>query len=73
MGNVNKNNSRHIISGTKGLQIVYVIRPHVYVYSPINSPNGRANIGKFIETHTNWRNFVCRNDVDNSKIKNHYF
>jgi hypothetical protein len=29
MGNVNKNNSRHIIGGSKGLQMVYVIRPHV--------------------------------------------
>jgi hypothetical protein len=53
MGNVNKNNSRHIIGGTKGLQMVYLIRPHFYAYSPIDSPNGRANIGKFLETHTN--------------------
>jgi hypothetical protein len=53
MGNVNKNNSRYVIGGTKGLQIVYCIRPHVSAYSPINSPNGRANIGKLLETHTN--------------------
>jgi hypothetical protein len=35
MGNVNENNSRHVIGGTKGLQMVYVIKPHVYAYSPI--------------------------------------
>jgi hypothetical protein len=51
MGNVNKNNSRHIIGGTKGLQMVYRIRPHVYAYSSIErSP---VDIGKLWETNTN--------------------
>jgi hypothetical protein len=51
MGNVNKNNSRHIIDETKVLQMVYHIRPHVYAYSPIERKTvGR---GKLWETHTN--------------------
>jgi uncharacterized membrane protein YhdT len=54
MSNVNKNNSRHIIGWSKGLQIVYVIRTCVYAYSPLNSSNGTTvNIGKFMDTHTN--------------------
>jgi hypothetical protein len=54
MGNVNKNHSRHVIGGSKGLQMVYLIRTHVYAYSPINSPEGTTvNRGKFLETHTN--------------------
>jgi hypothetical protein len=51
MGNVNKNNSRHIVGGSKGLQMVYVIRPHVYAYSSIERKT--ADIGKLLETHTN--------------------
>jgi hypothetical protein len=53
MGNVNKNNSRYVIGETKGLQMLYVIRPHVYAYYPLNAPNDRVNIDKFLETHTN--------------------
>jgi hypothetical protein len=33
--------------------MVYVISPHVYAYSPIETPNGRVNIGTLLETHTN--------------------
>jgi hypothetical protein len=51
MGNVNKNNSRHIIGGTKRLQMVYCIRPHVYAYSPIERKT--FDLGKLLETHTN--------------------
>jgi hypothetical protein len=53
MSNVNKHNSRNIIGGTKELQMVYLIVPHIYDYSPIDFSNVRANIGIFVETHTN--------------------
>jgi hypothetical protein len=51
MDNVNKNNSQHIIGGSKGLQMVYVIRSHVCDYSPIERTT--PDIGKLLETHTN--------------------
>jgi hypothetical protein len=53
MSIVNKNNSRHIVGGRKGLQMVYVIRLYVYAYSPIDSPKDRSIICMFLETHTN--------------------
>jgi hypothetical protein len=51
MGNVNKNNSRHIIGETKGLQMVYLIKPHVYAYSMIERKT--VDISKLCETHIN--------------------
>jgi hypothetical protein len=51
MDNVNTNNSRFIVGGSIGLQMLYAIRPHVYAYSPLERKI--ADIGKLLETHTN--------------------
>jgi hypothetical protein len=51
MGNVSKNNSRHVIGGTKGLQMLYCIRPYVNGYSQIERKT--FDWGKLLETHTN--------------------